>query len=968
MQFFLLGSLLVRRGGVAVPVATKKQRALLAALLLNGNRLVTLDELAETLWGSKPPPSARVTLQNYVKRLRQTLADEDRVRISTQPGGYLMRVHASELDVTEFGALLDAARELAAAGFWDQAAARLRTALALWRGEPLADVPSEVLEQREAPRLREMRLQALEARIDADLHLGRHAQVIAELRQLTWVHPLREGLYGLRMLALYRDGRQGEALATYRQARRLLIDEIGAEPGAQLQELHQRVLNADPALAAPGGSRAVATPAQPVVPRQLPAAARRFTGRSGELHALAALLDEACADAADDAPVIAVIGGTAGVGKTALAVHWAHQITTRFPDGQLYVNLGGYQPGVPVEASDALAAFLRTLGVPGACIPAQLAERAALYRSLLAGRRVLVMLDNAGSERQVRPLLPGGPGCLTLVTSRDTLPGLVARDGARRLDLAPLPVPDAVGLLRKLIGRQADADPAAATALAGQCAQLPLALRVAAELASARPAVPLTSLVAELADQQRRLDLLEAGGDGDTGVRAVLSWSYRQLAPAPARAFRLFGLHPGPDLDRYAAAALTGSPVGEADQLLARLSRAHLVHGAGPGRYGLHDLLRMYAQELTTSQDSVAERTAALTRLFDCYLRGAANALDTLFPADRHRRPAVPQSGIATPPMSSACDAQRWLDDERANLVAIAVHGAAHEWPGQAGLLAAILPRYLDLCGHYQDGVMVSTLALRAARLTGDRAGQAAALEALGGDAWRLGQQDEAAQHLKEALTIFRDLDDRPGQGRAFSSLGTVESARGRPATAARHHRFALLMFRRAGDRLGQARALDSLGIDLCHLGHYRQAAGYQHAALAIYRELGERHGEAGILVNIGVVEWWQSRYPAATGHLREALAVSAAVGDRRGQALALSNLGVVARWQGQHRQAAGHYAQAAALLRALGDESGAAEAGAAHCEALQAAGSADRAELAPRGPDQAGRDPGQLAPAGSTA
>ncbi len=431
-------------------------------------------------------------------------------------------------------------------------------------------------------------------------------------------------------------------------------------------------------------------------------------------------------------------------------------------------------------------------------------------------------------------------------------------------------------------------------------------------------------------------------------MRAVFSWSYRQLAPAPARAFRLLGLHPGPDLDRYAAAALTGGPVGEADRLLALLSRAHLVHGTGPGRYGLHDLLRAYAQELTTSQDSAAERTAALTRLFDCYLGGAATALDTLFPADRHRRPAVPLSGIATPPMPSACDAQRWLDDERANLVAIAVYGAAHGWPGQARLLAAILPRYLDLSGHYQDGVMVSTLALRAARLTGDRAGQAAALEALGGDAWRLGQHDQAAEQLREALTIFRDLGDRPGQGRAFSSLGTVESARGRPATAARHHRYALLMFRRASDRLGQARALDSLGIDLCHLGHYRQSARYQHAALAIYRELGERHGEAGILVNIGVVEWWQSRYPAAAGHLREALAVSGAVGDRRGQAQALSNLGAVARWQGQQRQAAGHYAQAAALLRALGDESGAAEACAAHRDALRAAGPADVAELEP--------------------
>jgi DNA-binding SARP family transcriptional activator len=610
MEFCLIGPLTVRCDGAAVPVAPGKQRAVLAALLLDAGRVVPVDELAEALWGPEPPASARVTVQNYVMRLRKALGDAGRDLITTQPGGYLISVPPpGEVDVARFAALVCAARSAARAGAWDAAAAGSRAALALWRGEPLSDVGSEALARREVPRLAELRLQALEARIEADLQAGRQAEAIAEAQALAAEHPLRERLHALLMLALHRDGRSGEALAAYQQARRVLVAELGAEPGTGLRKLHQQILAADPLLAGsrpgrraagapesgprpegagtgpggvgaggvgPGGVRPGAGGAGPVVPRQLPGAVPQFAGRAAELAALTALLDRA-GGRAGETMVISAISGTAGVGKTALAVRWAHQVADRFPDGQLYVNLRGYDPDQPVSAADALAGFLSALGVAGPDIPAGADERAGRYRSLLAGRRMLVVLDNAREVEQVRLLLPGASDCVVVVTSRDSLAGLVARHGASRLELGLLPIDDAVALLRALIGGRADADPCAAAALAARCARLPLALRVAAELTAALPGSSLGELVCELAGQQR-LDLLDAGGDPRTAVRAVFSWSCRYLDADAARAFRLLGLHPGPDFDLYAAAAMIAANAETAARLLGQLARAHLIH------------------------------------------------------------------------------------------------------------------------------------------------------------------------------------------------------------------------------------------------------------------------------------------------------------------------------------------------------------------------------------------------------
>jgi tetratricopeptide (TPR) repeat protein len=574
----------------------------------------------------------------------------------------------------------------------------------------------------------------------------------------------------------------------------------------------------------------------------LPAGVAHFTGRTSELAALSRLLD-APGDQMPGTVVISAIGGTAGVGKTALAVHWAHQAAGRFPDGQLYVNLRGYDPARPVTPADALAGFLRSLGVADQDIPAGEAERAARYRSLLAGQRMLVVLDNAGSAEQVRPLLPGNPACAVVVTSRDALPGLVARDGAWRLDLDLLPMDDAIGLLRALIGARVDADPAAAAVLASQCCWLPLALRVAAELAAARPATPLTELIGELADRQRQLDLLDAGGDPRSAVRVVFSWSYRNLDPAAARTFRLIGLHPGPYLSRYAAAALTATTADQAGQMLDVLAHAHLTQPAGPGRHGMHDLLRTYARHLATEHDTEDERRAALTRLFDYYLHTAADAMDTLVPAERYRRPRILPPGTPAPPTDTPAAARAWLDTERNNLVAITLHMTGNGWPGHVTRLAAILFRYLDVGGHYPEAITIHTCARRSAQDTGDRAAEATALNNLGNVDWRQGHYQQATGHHQQALTLFRETGNYTDVAHVLDNLGMVYDGQGRNQQATSHYQQALTLFREIGDRTGQANVLNNLAFVDLRQGRYQQATSNLQQALTLFGEIGDRTG-----------------------------------------------------------------------------------------------------------------------------
>ncbi len=913
MEFCLLGPLAVRRGDAVVTVPAGKQRAVLAALLLNANRVVALEDLAETLWGTAPPPSARLTVQNYVVRLRKALGDEDRSRITTQPRGYVISVAAGELDLTRFEVLLGAARQAARDGSWDTAAAQARAALALWRGEPLADVESELLAVREVPRLADLRLQALEIRIEADLHLGRHAELTGELRRLACADPLREHLHALLMLALYRDGRQAEALAAYQAARRVLIEELGAEPSRELRTLHEQILAADPALDLSGPQRPT-DGAGRVVPQDLPAAVRHFTGRAGELAALTRLLDEP----AQGVLVISAIGGTAGVGKTALAVHWAHQVAGRFPDGQLYVNLRGYDVARPVDAADALAGFLRALGVPGPDIPPGQDQRAARYRSLLAGKRMLVVLDNASAAEQVRPLLPGTPGCAVVVTSRDTLAGLVAHDGAVRLDLDLLPMGEAVALLSELIGEPARADPHATAELARRCARLPLALRVAAELTAARPGVPLTDLVADLADEQKRLDLLDVAGDPRTAVRAVFSWSIRQLTGEAARMFRLLGIHPGPDITVPAAASLAGIGQADARRLLGELARAHLIAEHVPGRYAFHDLLRAYAAEQARHTDSDAARREATGRVLDHYLHTAARAARLLNPGKEPVALAPPRPGAAPGRPADRTQALAWFEAEHQVLLAAGSLAAGSGFDRHAWQLPWATADFLEARGHWQEWATAQRTALAAATRLGDIAAQALSGRLLANACRGLGDHDQARARFADSLTLYQRLGNRHGEARIRQGLGMLAERQGRYADAIGHAEQALRLFQAIGDKAAEAAVLNSIGWYHDLLGDYQQARAFSRQALSLCAQAGHRRTEGFAWHSVGYAEHHLGNLAEAAACYQRSISILRESGDRFFEAGALTHLGDNRLATGELTQARQAWQQALAILEDL--------------------------------------------------
>jgi DNA-binding SARP family transcriptional activator/Tfp pilus assembly protein PilF len=940
MWFGLIGPLLVRHDDVEFLVPAAKQRILLAALLLARGSAVSSARLTELVWDGRPPAGAAVTLRSYVGRLRQALGPAGQ-RIVTADGGYLIRAAEDEIDLSSYARLCSKGEAALQARSWQQAARLLSEAERLWRGSPLSDIPSQVLKDTEVHPLEQLRQLATQWHIEADLQLGHFSKVIPQLYALTAEHPLLEPFHYQLMVALSRSGRQADALAAYRQARGVLVSEIGVEPGPELQLLHQRILEGNTDPAAPAGASRPGAPADlPAVPRQLPPPVPNFVGRATELQRLTG-------QSASLAMLITAIGGTAGVGKTALAVQWAHQQAGRYPDGQLYVDLRGYDPGQPMSAADALAGFLRALGVPSPDIALEDGERAAQYRSLLAGRKILVLLDNASAAEQVRPLLPATPGCTAVVTSRDPLAGLVARDGARRLDLDLLPMADAVRLLRMLIGTRVDTEPEAAAALAGCCCRLPLALRVAAELAAARPAASLASLAGDLADQQQRLDLLDAGGDVRTAVRAVFSWSYRHLDPASARAFRLLGEHPGTTFDTYAVAALAGTTPQRAGQLLDALCRAYLVQPARPGRYGMHDLLRAYAREVAASCDSPAERRTARTRLSDYYLYAADAAISTLYPATQDRQPLTSPSQTRIPAIADAAAARAWLDAELPSLVAIAALSAAHGGPGRPGhvtRLAATLFRYLDTGGHYAEAITIHTHARSAAAQVSDRSAEAEALINLAIAEARQCSHQTAFRHFQQSLALYLEAGDKDGEARALGNLGVASLRQGRYQQAADYLRRALPMFRAGGQRSREASALGSLGLACLRQGRYQQAADYLLQALDLSREIGSRSSEARALTNLGDVDLRQNRYQQAAGHLERSLAICRETGDRVGEAYALASLGDLHLRQGHCRRSIGDHQRALALFREIHDRSG--ETGALNGlgAALLAAGQADQA------------------------
>jgi DNA-binding SARP family transcriptional activator/tetratricopeptide (TPR) repeat protein len=867
MQYGILGPVEVWDGERRLAVGGPQQRALLAALLLDANRVVSTDRLVAVLWGDDPPSTARSLLQGCVAALRRTLNRSDRPLVTRSPG-YSLEVAPGELDLARFDQLVTTAAD----ADHGRAAELLREALSLWRGPALDGVTVDGLRS-DVIALEERRLAAHENRIDIDLRLGHHASLVGELSALVRTHPLRERLRAQLMLALHRAGRPAEALAAYRDLRAALVEKLGVEPGATVQQLHRTILaDGDPK---PAGTPVAA--AEPL-PAQLPAATAMFTGRAGTLKRLDELLTHD-----SDRLAIGVVTGTAGVGKTALAVHWGHRTRARFPDGQLFVDLRGYASAPPLRPAEVLAGFLSTLGVPADQIPVELEPAAAMYRTRLADKRVLVLLDNAGAAEQVRPLLPGAGGSLVLVTSRDQLAGLVARDGAVHIGLDVLDAAEAQELLGRTLGpERVDAEPAASAELARLCGHLPLALQITAANLIVRPHRRLADQVSELAGDDR-LAALTVDDDQQATVRAAFDLSYSVLEPGERRMFRLLGLLPGPDVTAAAAAVLTGTSPELAGRLLARLAGAHLLGEPAPGRYTFHDLLRQYAAEQAHREDGDAERAAAVGELLGWYLRGADAAAKVMSP-EKLRLPLPPAAAGPAPTLDSHGAALAWLDAERPNLLAVIRHASEHGPRPVAWLLADALRGYFGRRMLTIDWLSATGHGLAAAEAAGDLPGQAATQLSIADAYNRRSEYERATAHYDRALELFRRSRWPEGEASVLCNSGGVYLELGELEQAAERTSRALVLNRRAGMVAAAAVCLGNLACVYAGLGQLAEAADHASQAMAAYRTIGSVWGEATSLGYLGDVRRNQGRLAEALDLLGRALALHRDAGNRGGE------------------------------------------------------------------------------------
>ncbi len=889
MEYRVLGPLDVRADDRVLDLGGLRQRRILAMLLLHADRVVSVTRLAEAAWAEDTPVATRRQVQNRVAALRSVLTPAGGF-IDTADDGYLLHVRPGELDTHVFDDLVARGR---AAG--DPAV--LRRALGLWRGPALSGLDSPVL-AREAAALDEQRLAVVEDCVELELAAGRPAELVDELETLVADHPLRERLVGQLMLALHRSGRSDAALAAYDELAGRLAEELGLDPGPELRRLREDLAPL------PGHPPAFQ-------PAQLPADVAGFTGRLSDLF----VLDEILVDGhASPTLVISAIAGTAGVGKTALAVHWAHRIRDKFADGQLYVNLRGHAQTPPLRPIDALAGFLRALGVDAHRVPTELSGAVALYREVVAGKRLLVVLDNAADADQVRPLLPPGPGSLALVTSRDALDSLVERDGARRLTLDVLAAEEAGVLLARVLGpTRVDAEPAAVAELARLCAYLPLALRItAANLADTERVADYVGRLAA----GNRLAGLSVEGDRQAAVRAAFDLSYAAL-PGPAqRMFRLLGLVPGPDVTAEAAAALADLSTVDAATLLSRLAAAHLVDQQAPGRFAFHDLLRLYAGEHVRNHPE----PAATARLYDFYVHTTRAATDVLYPGVMHLPLPERAPGVwAEPAFAGPAEALAWLDAERPNLVAAAT-SAASDGPARAAwLLTDVLRGYLFLRANLVDGMTVARAGLAAAEAAGEPRAQAMAHLSLANMYTQQSGYAQAVEHLTITLDTARRTGWPEAQSAALGALGTAYRLLGQPQRAADHLAEALTLDRRLDRRAGVAVALVTLGTVYREMGRLEQACACHVEALALYQAAGARSGQATVHDNLAEAYHDLGRLDEAREHLDRAEVLCREGGARDAEADILRIQAAVDRAGGDHERAVERAGAALDLAREIG-------------------------------------------------
>ncbi|MEU1662060.1 tetratricopeptide repeat protein [Streptomyces sparsogenes] len=928
VRFALLGPLRAWRGETELDLGRPQRRALLALLLAGAGRTVSMEGLIDGLWSQDPPESAANVIHRHVGAMRRLLEPGLPTRAAGRwllrgAGGYRLEVDADSLDLLRFRGLRDAARQAAEEGAAGRAVALILEALALWQGPAAAGIAPAVRDRPAFASLDREHLAAVKESADLALSAGLAEPVLPGLRAAAAGSPLDEPLLSRLVLVLAATGHRSEALEVYEGARARLADELGISPGAELLAARTAAAGraAPPTTAraanqagGPPGSAGFAAPSPAQLPPDLPV----FTGRRAELAEVLARLPGEARTAST--VLISAIGGMAGIGKTTLAVHWAHRVRDRFPDGQLYVNLRGFDPAGPaMSPGEAVRGFLVALGVPPQHIPNGVDDQAALYRSLLAGRRVLVLLDNALSTDQVRPLLPGSPGCLTIVTSRNPLQGLLAAYGAHALSLRPLDVDDAREFLARRLGNDRVASaPGAVAEIAERCAGLPLALACVAARAALRPDVPLSVVAEELRESRGGLDVF-AGGEVSTDVGAVFSWSYRAVSPAAARLFRLLGLQAGPDVSAEAAASLAALPARETRPLLAELTQVQLISEHAPGRYVLHDLLRAYSKELARTQEPERERRAAVHRLLDHYVH-AAHAADLLLaPHLDPIPPTPPRPGVVLESFPDRERALAWLTAEYPALLLAVDDAARNGFDSHACRLAWALEAFFDRRGHWHDWAAAQRTALRCALRTAEPGMEARALRALARVEGRLGRHDEARAHLERALRLFTELGDDIGRGNTHRSLGWTADQQGDLRAALRHNQEALELLRAADDRPAWASVLASVGWYHALLGEFDVALSHCRAALPVLREHGDRYGEAAAWHTVGYLHQQAGRHPGAVSAYRDALTVYRELGAPYMEAQTLTDLGDVHSALGDAESAEDAWRQALALLTGLG-------------------------------------------------
>ena len=905
----LLGPVEVVLEGRLIDVGHARQLVVLAALAVEVNQPTPPDRLVDRVWGNRPPQRAREALQSYLSRLRKALRPTGMV-IAHRPTGYVLEAEPMAVDLHRFRALVEQAGpvdDIEAYPLLDQAQA-------LWRGPvletadtPWADQVRHALEgERFAAQLR---------RTDVGLRLGLHADLVAALVAAGAEHPWDERLASQTMLALYRCGRVADALECYRGFRARLADELGSEPGVTLRDLHQRMLEADPMLDLTAPRIEATSPDAPrVVPRQLLAPATTFAGRAAELAELTSMM----AAESPDQPTIVAISAGGGMGKTWLAREWAGRHASGYPDGQLYVDLHGFDPvSEPTTAAAALRWFLNALDVTPADVPAEVDAQAALYRTRLADRRMLVVLDNAPDSSTVAPLLPGGAGCSVLVTSRRRLTGLAVTHGLRTLTLDVMPADQAREVVAGHLGRaRVAAEEAAVRELVERCSGLPLALGIAGARAASLPsAAALADYVAELRATATRLDALDAG-ELTVSLRAVLACSVRALSRDATRVFRLMGRAPGPDLGLTAVSSLAALPARSLRPLLAELEGAHLVLQSGLGRFGMHDLVRLQAAELGRDDP---ETTASQRRLLDHLLHTSQAASQLLSPHQDAEPVPAPSAGVLVEPLADTEEALAWFEREDQVLVANIQHAGEAGFDDHAVRLPRTLATYYDRRGHWQEWALVQEVAVAAAERMDEPRARAENRRLLGNAYSTQRRYDDAVPMLRGALADYEGLGDADGCAHVHFDLALLHDRAGRPAEALPHAREALTWYRAVPYPLGEAVALNALGWYHAELGEFREAVERCSASLALATEIDSDYARSNALDSLGYAHHQLGEDAEAADCYQQAIVLFGTMGDRHGEAIARDHLGDSLLASGDEAGAHAAWEASAAALTELG-------------------------------------------------